>query len=143
MTKKDEGKDKKEDKKEEKKEPAAASKPDAKPAAKPAPKPAPKKKAPYVAPTPVFNTEARDPLGQPVRYLHGDRMWPTTVWKNPWSLDRYRWGAVKLAVIFAVLTGGAFGLGEISGQLEPSLIGRVVQKLTFWITGFFSSTGLR
>jgi NADH-quinone oxidoreductase subunit H len=80
----------------------------AKPAAKPAPaKPKPKPKV--VIKDPVFN-EAQG------RLLHKDRMWPTTVWANRWSLPRYQMGALKLAILLGLLTGGALAINNFGAQ---------------------------
>ncbi len=50
------------------------------------------------------------------RLLHNDRLWPTTVWANPWSRPTYRAGAAMLAgIIFAIAVIGAV-VGEIGGK---------------------------
>ncbi|MFH2201778.1 MAG: NADH-quinone oxidoreductase subunit NuoH [Elusimicrobiota bacterium] len=86
-------------KEEEKKEPA-----------KPAPKPKKKTLADY--PQAVFNEEHG-------RLLHGDRLWPTTVWADPWSRPTYRAGAAMLAGIIIGLALIATAIGEISRFADP------------------------
>ncbi|MDX6768364.1 MAG: NADH-quinone oxidoreductase subunit NuoH, partial [Elusimicrobiota bacterium] len=87
--------------------PAAATPAASAPAAPAAPKPAPKPK--FVAPEPVLNRRNG-------RLLE-DRFatWPQPVFDSKWSRPSYRQGAVKLAVIFALLFGGSALVGELSG----------------------------
>lgn len=80
--------------------PAAAARPAA---------PAPKKPEPKKQPDPVFNDKQGRLLAR------GERLWPTDVWRNPWSLPRYRNAAILLAVIVL----GGLGLSAAVGEIAP------------------------
>ena len=84
----------------------------------PAPAPAPKLKVEI--PTPVLNRK------QGGRLLTDTRYWPTEVWKSPWSLPRYRAGALWLAGIVIGIAAMGFAVGELSlwGEKLLAALGR-------------------
>lgn len=60
------------------------------------------------------------------RLLTDTRCWPTELWKNPWSLPRYRAGAAWLAgIVLGIAVVGA-GIGELSlwGEKLLAALGR-------------------
>src|SRR5688500_7170079 len=91
---------------EESKPAAAAPEPKPAPAAKPA-APAAKK-----LPDPVFNHAAGT-------LLIGKRYWPTELWADPWSLPRYRNGALMLAAIVVGGFAAAAAVGELGPRVQP------------------------
>ena len=94
---------------------AAAPGAPAQPAAEPVPPPA--VKAP--PPPPVLNKIAGT-------LLTDTRYWPTEVWRSPWSLPRYRAGALWLVGIAAGIVLIGLGVGELAdqGQKLLDLLGR-------------------
>ena len=96
-----------------KNEPVPAKHAEAKPAAAaaPAPKPAP--------PEPVLNRRHG-------KLLTETRYWPTEIWRNPWSLPRYRAGALWLAGIVLGIAAIGAGVGELAawGEKLLALLGR-------------------
>ena len=73
-----------------------------------------------VYPQPTLNRKAGG------RLLTDTRYWPTEVWKSPWSLPRYRAGALWLAgIVFGVAAIG-YGVGELSlwGEKLLAALGR-------------------
>ncbi|MDD5628905.1 MAG: NADH-quinone oxidoreductase subunit NuoH [Elusimicrobia bacterium] len=71
-------------------------------------------------PTPVLNRKSGG------RLLTDTRFWPTEVWKSPWSLPRYRAGAMWLAGIVLGIAAAGFAVGELAVWAEKllALLGR-------------------
>ncbi|MCX5794703.1 MAG: NADH-quinone oxidoreductase subunit NuoH [Elusimicrobia bacterium] len=72
-----------------------------------------------VYPEPVLNRRSG-------KLLTGTRYWPTELWRNPWSLPRYRAGALWLAGIVLGIAAVGAGVGELAawGEKLLALLGR-------------------
>ncbi|MFA6004103.1 MAG: NADH-quinone oxidoreductase subunit NuoH [Elusimicrobiota bacterium] len=56
------------------------------------------------------------------KLLIGTRYWPTEVWKSPWSLPRYRAGALWLAGIILGIIGIGAAVGELAAWGDKLLV---------------------
>ena len=70
-------------------------------------------------PAPVLNRASG-------KLLTDTRYWPTELWRSPWSLPRYRAGAMMLAGIVLGIAGLGFAVGELAawGEKLLTLLGR-------------------
>ncbi len=68
-----------------------------------------------VFPGPVLNHHSG-------KLLIGTRYWPTEIWRRPWSLPRYRAGALWLVGIILGIAAIGFGIGELAVWGEKILV---------------------